>query len=134
MAATERGVTKPYRCAPQEGGDKLRRSGNIVRSTPMLRFRVFLRGAPVFLTNEETQQTERLGFSTTRWVRARTAETAGVLACRWVLAELEELRPKNPAGERIAVTVDEVSRVSWFRAPRLGRGRGFSFFPDEGGK
>ena len=88
----------------------------------------------MFLTNDETQQTERLGFTTTRWVRAKTSESAGVLACRCVLTELEAMRPKNPPGERIAVTVDEMSRVSWFRAPRLGRGRGFSFFPDEGGK
>jgi hypothetical protein len=84
----------------------------------------------VFLTNEETRETERLGFYATRWIRAKTAERAGLLGCRCVLAQLEAMEPQNPPGERIAVTVDEMSRVAWFRAPRLGRGRRFSFFPD----
>jgi hypothetical protein len=99
----------------------------------MPRFRVLLRGGPVFLLDEETQKAERLAFYAIRWVRAKTAETAGVIACRCVLAQLEAMRPENPPDERIAVTVDEMRRVSWFRAPRLGRGRGFSFVRDGDG-
>ncbi len=83
----------------------------------------------MFLTRAETRRTERLRFTTTRWIWSKTAESAGLIACRRALAELEAMRPENPPDRRIAVTVDQLTKVAWFSA--LGRGRGFSFYPDD---
>jgi hypothetical protein len=63
-----------------------------------------LQGAPVLLLDVDTQKIDRLGFYTTRWVQAASAEEAG--------------------------SVQDVAQVSWFEMARRGPGRGFTFYPD----
>jgi len=89
-----------------------------------------LQGAPVLLLDVETQKIERLGFYTTRWVQAASAEEAGRLARAVVLDEFATTGTKNPPEDPIQVAVDQVARVSWFEMARRGPGRGFTFYPD----
>jgi hypothetical protein len=96
----------------------------------MPRYRVMLKGAPVFLEGVDSQKVERLGFYTTRWVQAASPDEAGFVACQLVLAELE-CTTKNPPEQPIGVTVERLAEVSWFEAARKGSGRGFTFYPDD---
>lgn len=54
----------------------------------MRRFRVILKGAPVFLVDEVSGKLERLGFYTTRWVRADSDGSAMAIARHSVLEEI----------------------------------------------
>ena len=97
----------------------------------MPRFRVMLKGAPVFLLHVDLQKIDRLGFYTTRWVQAASADEAGSAARQLVLRELERTGTKNPPEQPIGLTVEELAEVSWFEAVRRGPGRGFTFYPDD---
>jgi hypothetical protein len=97
----------------------------------MRRFRVLLEGAPVFLRNTESEQIERLGFYTTRWVEASSREEAGALACRMALDDLAGSGTENPPGQPVQVAVDEIVEVSWFEMLRRSPGRGFTFYQDD---
>jgi hypothetical protein len=90
-----------------------------------------LKGAPVFLLDVDSQKIDRLGFYTTRWVPAATADEAGSVARRLVLQELERTGTKNPADQPIVLTVEELVEVSWLEAVRRGPGGGFGFYPDD---
>jgi hypothetical protein len=96
----------------------------------MPRFRVMLQGAPVFLLNGDSQKTDRLGFYTTRWVRAASVDEARSVARRLVLDEFATSGTKNPPEQPIQMAVEDVVEVSWFEAARKGPGRGFTFYPD----
>ena len=96
----------------------------------MPRFRVFLKGAPVFLLDVDSQKMDRLGFYTTRWVEAASEDTAGELACLMVHDEFAVTGTRNPPEEPLQVAVEEIAQVSWFEAMRKGPGRGFTFYPD----
>jgi hypothetical protein len=97
---------------------------------PMPRFRVMLKGAPVFLLDVESQKIDRLGFYTTRWVQAASADEAGRVVRQLVLEELARSGTKNPPELPIHVAVEEIGPVSWFEAVRRGPGQGFRFYPD----
>jgi hypothetical protein len=97
----------------------------------MRRFRVMLQGAPVLLLDVDSQEVNRLGFYTTRWIQAESAEEAGRLASRMVLDELMKTGTKNPPEHPIHVAVDEVVEASWFEMLRRAPGRGFTFYPDD---
>ena len=81
-----------------------------------------MKGGPVFLLDEESQAISRIGFFTTRWVRAADPEAAGALACQMVVDELaaSTLNPKN---QPVAARVEEVHAGSWL-------GRSVSAVPD----
>ena len=96
----------------------------------MPRFRVLLKGAPVFLLDVESQKIDRLGFYTTRWVQAASADEAGAVAGQLVLKEFERNGTKNPPEQPIQVAVEELQEVTWFEAVRKGPGHGFTFYPD----
>jgi hypothetical protein len=96
----------------------------------MPRFRLMLKGTPVFLLDADTQKTSRLGFYTTRWVQAASAVQAEALARRLVLEELSTTGTRNPPEQPVRVAVEQVVEVSWFEAARKGPGRGFTFYPD----
>ncbi|HVV53449.1 MAG TPA: hypothetical protein VHO06_27575 [Polyangia bacterium] len=97
----------------------------------MPRFRVVLRGAPVFLQDGGAQPAPPLAFLAVRWIRAKTAESAGLGACRLVLAQLAAKGTGNPPDRPVAVTVNRLTPARWLRALWPGRGRGFSFYPDD---
>jgi hypothetical protein len=90
-----------------------------------------LKGAPVFLVDVESQKIDRLGFYSTRWVQAASADEAGRVARQLVLEELARNGTKNPPELPIHVAVEEIEPVSWFEAVRRGPGQGFGFYPDE---
>ena len=91
-----------------------------------------VRGGPVFLLDVESQKTHRLGFFTTRWIHAATAEEARVAACRLVLEELAETGTKNPPNVPVQTEIEEVVPLSWVESLRHpSPGRGFTFFPDD---
>jgi hypothetical protein len=97
----------------------------------MATFRVMMEGRPLFLLDVEKQQVDRLGFFTTRWVRAETPEAAGRTACSVVQDELAVTGNRNPPDQPLKVTISQVVRVSWIDGVRhRDGGRGFTFFPD----
>lgn len=85
----------------------------------------------MFLLDTKSQNIDRLGFYTTRWVQAGSMEEAGPAACRLVVQEFERTGTKNPPDEPIHVGVERLVEVSWFEAVRHGPGRGFTFYPDD---
>jgi len=98
----------------------------------MVTFRVMMEGRPLFLFDEGKQEVERLGFFTTRWVRAETPEAAGQAACNVVRDELAVTGDRNPPDQPLKVTVSEVTKASWVEGARhWDGGRGFTFFPDD---
>ena len=97
----------------------------------MPKFRVMLKGAPVFLLDLDSNKTQRLGFYTTRWVEAASPEDAAAIATRLVLEELAARGTKNPPDQPVHVAVEELAVVSWFEAIRRGPGRGYTFYPDD---
>jgi hypothetical protein len=105
-------------------------NGSMLFARAMPRFRVMLQGAPVFLLNVDSQKTDRLGFYTTRWVRAASVDEARSVARRLVLDEFATSGTKNPPEQPIQMAVEDVVEVSWFEAARKGPGRGFTFYPD----
>jgi len=62
----------------------------------MFRFKVTLEGGPVFLFDIESKRTDRLGFFTTRWVRAASLNEAAEITRKLVLAELVDKGTRNP--------------------------------------
>jgi hypothetical protein len=96
-------------------------------------FRVMLKGAPVFLRDVDSHVTKCLGFYTTRWVRAPARRDAGRVACRLVRDELDTWGPRNPPDQPMRVAAEDIVPVSWFEGLRSGPGRGFTFYPAEGG-
>ena len=103
----------------------------VIPTKPMPRYRVMLKGAPVFLLDVDSQRVERLGFYTTRWVQAASPDEAGSVARQLVLEELERTGTKNPPELPIGLAVENLAEVSWFEAARKGPGRGFTFHPDD---
>ena len=98
----------------------------------MFRFKVTLEGGPVFLFDVESKRTDRLGFFTTRWVRAATPNEASEVARKLVLAELAEKGTRNPPDVPVETTVQEIVALSWAESLRhRGTGRGFTFYPDD---
>jgi hypothetical protein len=98
----------------------------------MPRFRVTIEGGPVFLFDVESKKTERLGFFTTRWVRATTSKEASEIAQRLVLAELAEKGTRNPPDAPVETRVEEVVVLSWVESLRhRGTGSGFTFYSDD---
>jgi hypothetical protein len=55
-----------------------------------------LQGAPVFLLDEDAQDTRRLGFYTTRWVQAATRSEAGLVASHLVLDHRDQWDEEFP--------------------------------------
>jgi hypothetical protein len=102
----------------------------VIPTSAMPRFRVMLKGSPVFLHDEELQNTSRLGFYTTRWVQAASAEDAEVVAVRIVVEELAKAGRKNPPDQPVHVAAEKIAEVSWFEMARRAPGRGFTFYPD----
>lgn len=99
----------------------------------MATFRVMMEGRPLFLLDVEKQQVDRLGFFTTRWIRAETPEVAGRIARSLVQDELAVTGNRNPPDQPLNVTISEVVRVSWVDGVRhRDGGRGFTFFRDDG--
>jgi len=93
-------------------------------------FRVMLEGHGLLLRDADTKRIDKLGFFTTRWVRAQTPAEAERLAEGLVREELAVKcgRPDAP----FAVSVSELVRLSPLAALwRRSAGGGFSFFPDE---
>jgi hypothetical protein len=91
-----------------------------------------VRGGPVFLLDVDTQKTNRLGFFTTRWVRAATEEDASAAACKLVTSELAATGTKNPPNMPVETVIEEVVELSWAESVRHpGAGRGFTFFIDD---
>jgi hypothetical protein len=90
-----------------------------------------LQGAPVFLLDEDAQDTRRLGFYTTRWVQAATRSEAGLVASHLVLDQLATNGTKNSPDQPIKVKVEDVTQVSLLEAIRCGTGRGFTFYSDD---
>jgi hypothetical protein len=103
---------------------------DVIPTGRMPRFRVRLQGAPVFLLNADSQRTDRLGFYTTRWVQAASADEAGRMASRLVLDEFSTRGTTNPPDQPLQVAVEGVVEVSWFEAARRGPGSGYTFYPD----
>jgi hypothetical protein len=96
----------------------------------MPRFRVMLKGTPVFLVGGDSGTAKPHGFYTTRWVEAASAEEARAAAIQLVHEELAESGRENPPDRPIQVTAEEITEVSWFEMVRRGPGRGFTFYPD----
>jgi hypothetical protein len=94
-------------------------------------YRVLLEGRPVLLTDAETQEILRLGFFTTRWVRADSPDAACRKARELVVQALEAKGTKNPPDEPTVITVSEVVEVGWLERLRRASGIGFLFFPEE---
>lgn len=99
----------------------------------MPRFKVMLEGGPVFLFDVESNRVDRLGFFTTRWIRAVTPNEAAEIAQKLVLAELAEQGTRNPSGVSIETRIEEVLALSWVESLRhRSVGRGFTFYRDDG--
>ena len=96
-----------------------------------MRYRVLLEGRPVLLTDAETQEILRLGFFTTRWVRADSREEACRKARELVVQDLKAKGTKNAPDEPTVITASQVVEVGWMEHLRRAPGRGFAFFPDE---
>jgi hypothetical protein len=98
----------------------------------MAKFRVMIEGSPLFLVNEETNQLQRLGFFTTRWVRADSTEGACDAAQKLVIDELAVTGNRNPADQPLNLAVSEVVQLSWAAGLRHWRsGGGFTLYPDD---
>lgn len=99
----------------------------------MPRFKVIVEGGPALLFDAASKSTLRLGFVTTRWVRASTLEEASEIARKLVLAELVKNGARNPPETPIEATVLEVIALScWESLRHRGSGTGFTFYPDDG--
>jgi hypothetical protein len=106
--------------------------GRSLARRAMARFRVTMKGGPVFLRDEESGAVGRFGFFTTRWVRASSPEVAGVLACQMVTGELATTGTLNPRDQPATARVESVDLLTWMESLRqLSAGGGFTFFPDE---
>lgn len=98
----------------------------------MSTFRVIVEGRPLFLFDAQTNRTDRLGFFTTRWVRAGSREEACIAACKLVMQELSITGNRNPPDQPLTLAVSEVVELSWTEGLRHWRsGRGFSLFSDD---
>jgi hypothetical protein len=98
----------------------------------MPRFKVMLEGGPALLFDVASKSTHRLGFVTTRWVRAGTPDEASEIARKLVLAELVENGARNPPEAPIEATVLGVIALScWESLRHPGAGIGFTFYPDD---
>jgi hypothetical protein len=94
--------------------------------TAMPYYRVLLQGENFWLQIEESQQ--RMGFFTTRFVKAETAEEAGKVAIDLIRSE-GKLKPLNHPDDPPRVVVNETEEVDQASVPSVVRG--FAFFPDE---
>ena len=91
-----------------------------------------IEGRSLFLVDVETGRVDRLGFYTTRWVRARSREQAEAAAQKLVVDELAITGNRNPADQPLKLIVSEIAELSWADGLRhWGTGEGFTFFPDE---
>ena len=79
-------------------------------------YRVLLEGRPVLLANAENQEILRLGFFTTRWVRADSPVEARRKARELVVRDLEAKGTKNTPDEPPTITASEVVGL----VPRAG--------------
>jgi hypothetical protein len=94
-------------------------------------YRVTLHGTGLESRNAETNAILRIGFYTTRWVRARLPDSALVIARELVLDELRRTHASDMAVASITLEVDEIVQVSWFDGlRRRTAGRGFTFYPE----
>lgn len=91
-------------------------------------FRVLIKGSNILLRDVETSQVERLGFYTTRFVKAPDAERAKVEAFANAEKELNENGPLNEQTDPPVMEAVEVEEVPRELAEDV---RGFTFFPDE---
>lgn len=95
-------------------------------------YMVTLHGSGLVDRIADTNSILKLGFYTTRWVRARDPHSAVVIARQLVFDELGETRAPETPESSVTLEVDEIAQPSWFAAlKRRTSGRGFAFYPED---
>ena len=91
------------------------------------KFRVLIKGHNVLLRDVDTGVTERLGFFTTRFVKARDEEAAEQKARTLVADAVAAIEPLNDPADGPTLDVEEIEEVDEVREVK-----GFTFFPESG--
>jgi hypothetical protein len=90
-------------------------------------FRVLIEGKNVLLKDVDTSVVERLGFYTTRFVKAANPTMAAAEAIALTRKELEGTGTLNEPSNAPMMEAIEVEEVARGRAKQV---KGFTFFPD----
>lgn len=91
-------------------------------------YRVLVEGKNILFHDTETPVLRRVGFYTTRFVKASDPDTAATQATALAARELDEARPMNEVSNAPTMAAIEVEEVPLERVEEV---KGFTFFLEE---
>jgi hypothetical protein len=99
----------------------------------MKRYRVILNGQNFSMDNGNGA--EKIGFYTTRWVKAESPEKAELAAVELVKNDSSlKHSVQNEKSDPPTIFLEELSEVGWFEFFRRNPGGGYTFYPENGEK